>query len=216
MVEVCRGLAACQQMSQLYSLCALAAFSLSEFAESLQPPWHFPKIGLSEVKLVDKNFKNAPRHFTTPGRERRSKLTWVVLCINQAQARTPSPSWGDPVGRFCFGAVASARLNETTRGVQVQGGRWKDIEVLIRVADLEAFCWSVLLKHHYCISLCKPYGSAAKPPHTLPQGVSCAFSLSFHITGTPTAAEVATRAEQRARQRSVWVAGIFGDVRRGH
>lgn len=81
------------------------------------------------------------------------------------------------------------------------------------VADLEDFSWSVLLKHCYCISLCKPYGRAATHHHPHPTSplfptpmISVAFSLLCRlskITGTPMAAEVATW------QRLLWVGRIW-------
>lgn len=94
-------------------------------------------------------------------------------------------------------------FNETQRGVRVPAGQWTDIEVLVRPGSQESltwrlFCWSVLLKHHYCISLCKPYRWAVAPPSPFSRCQLSSLSLPRlvdEITGTPTVADSATCTE---------------------
>lgn len=150
-----------------------------------------------------------------PGCEGRSKPARNGSGTVSRRAVRPSAS--------CCGSEMSERgglvsvllhqlgFNEPPRGSQVPTGQWP---ILKSSSDLGVrsrwlggffffffFCWSVLLKHHYCISLCKPYGWAVAPTPSLHfQGVSGALSLFLgwlmRSQVFPTVADAATCTER--------------------
>lgn len=128
--------------------------------------WNWPLQGYPPSAKVWK--AECSSHSCTWTWRGRSQRAWnLLLAPRGARADfsvLQTMEWED----FVSVRLHQLDFNETARGAQVPEGQWAVIEALVRPGSRESLTWrllccSVLLRHRYCISLCKPYGCTPPP-----------------------------------------------------